>query len=86
VTPIDHNGLHALLRERAGLSEDEAAALAHALDDIQESAQKIYGEILPKIMACASLEPPAFRELLDDIGDEFRHIAYHIEDSQLTSS
>ena len=80
---LDHNALFALIHARSGRSADEAAAIAHALVDIQEATTKLYDELVPKLLAGADLAPADFDELLADIGDEFRHMAYHITDSRL---
>lgn len=60
---------------------DEAPTLVHALSDIEESCRRYLGEQLPKLVDAAT----AGRELEDvliDILEEFRHIAYHIHDPE----
>lgn len=60
---------------------DEAGTLVHAFTDLEESMRTFLNEQLPK------LTDPAFKgeqleELLMDIREEFRHIAYHIHDPE----
>ena len=59
--------------------EKEGGVLAHAFGDLEESFRAFLDEQLPRLMNDQS--PPA--ELVDallDIGEEFRHILYHIHD------
>ena len=62
-------------------SEKQSQTLAHTLTDVQESCNAISNELIPKLLnkACSG-------ELVDDvlleIGDEFRHIEYHMKDAK----
>ena len=59
--------------------EKEAGVLAHAFGDLEESFRAFLDEQLPRLMNDQA--PPA--ELVDallEIGEEFRHILYHIHD------
>lgn len=58
-------------------NEKEAWRIAHSLKDIQESSSAIF-DLLPKLET-ANSEKEAYETLLD-IGEEFRHIMYHIRD------
>ena len=45
--------------------------------------RKIYVELVPELVGTLDESPDAFKEKLWDIREEFRHIAYHIEDAGL---
>ena len=60
--------------------EKEASTLAHCFLDLQESFNKFNNELLPKINQ--NLNEEEIDDLLLDIGEEFRHILYHIKDSK----
>jgi hypothetical protein len=62
-------------------NESEAERLSHGLLDIEESFNKIYNEIVPKLLS-KNLKIDEIDDLLLDIGEEFRHILYHINDSR----
>ena len=68
---------------RQGMDREKADALVHALVDIEESVRKIYVELVPELVGTLDESPDAFKEKLWDIREEFRHIAYHIEDAGL---
>jgi len=68
---------------RQGVDREKADALVHALVDIEESVRKIYVELVPELVRTLDEPPDAFKEKLWDIREEFRHIAYHIEDAGL---
>ena len=57
----------------------EPWALAHAFSDLEESFRKIVDDQLKKLTASA-LDAAETRDLLLEIGEEFRHIVYHIND------
>ncbi len=59
--------------------EKEAWTLAHAFADLEESFRVFLDDQLPKL-AQENLEPEEMHDLLLDIGEEFRHILYHIQD------
>jgi len=67
-----------------GLGRERAEALVHALVDIRESMEKIYGTLLPKLIAVLDHSPDEFMDKLWDIREEFRHVDYHIHDSGIT--
>jgi hypothetical protein len=56
----------------------EAWTIAFALAEICESLTNINGQFLPRLIAVK--EPEAHKETLFDIGDELKHILYHIRD------
>jgi len=64
-------------------SRERIDALVHALVDIAESIEKVYGKIIPKILDEPEIPPEALRERLWEIREEFRHIDYHIHDAKL---
>jgi hypothetical protein len=59
--------------------ESEAWTLAHAFADLEESLRTFLDEQLPRLMD-RQLEASEIHALLLDIGEEFRHILYHIKD------
>lgn len=56
----------------------EAWALAHSFLDLQESFRAFLEKQLDKLVQ-EQLEPSEIYDLLLDIGEEFRHILYHIK-------
>jgi hypothetical protein len=59
----------------------EAWALADSLADLEGSFRDFLNEQLPKL-ATVGMGPAEAYETLLDIGEEFRHILYHIIDHQ----
>jgi hypothetical protein len=59
-------------------SHREAWAIAHAFSDLEESFEKFSHELLPKLMS--EVTPQAGRDILLDIGEEFRQVLYHLSD------
>jgi hypothetical protein len=59
--------------------EKEAGVLAHAFGDLEESFCAFLDEQLPRLMDDQASPAELFDALLD-IGEEFRHILYHIHD------
>jgi hypothetical protein len=59
--------------------ESEAERLAHALCDIRDSFDKYLHVLFPKLVAAGDEE---VMDCLEEIGDEVRHIAYHLRDSK----
>jgi hypothetical protein len=62
-------------------SETEAVTLAHAFSDLEESFQTFLDKQLPRLMN-EQASPEELVDTLLDIGEEFRHILYHIHDPQ----
>lgn len=60
--------------------EPEASVLGYTIAEIAESAEKITNHLMPKLRR--SKDDAVLEELLDDFGDELRHILYHIRDSR----
>ncbi len=64
-----------------GSKEDpEAWALAHALVDISESCDRICRSLLPALMSAK--EQHEIEGVLLDIGEELRHVLYHVKASR----
>jgi len=61
------------------LEENQAATLAHAFLDMEESFNVILNELLPKFKN-ADLDGKDVDDILLDIGEELRHILYHVHD------
>ena len=60
-------------------TERQGSTLAHSFSDLEGSFRKFLLELLPRLTAADSDESEIERILLD-IGEEFRHILYHIRD------
>ena len=56
----------------------ESSTLAHAFLDLADSFQQFLTVHLPKLED-ASMTPDQRYDVLLDIGDEFRHIMYHLQ-------
>ncbi len=61
--------------------EKEAWTLAHAFSDLEGSFRTFLDEQLPRLRQ-EELSPDAIHDLLLDIGEEFRHILYHLNDTR----
>ena len=76
--------LHKIVQSRGLLNEERADAFIHALLDISESIEKVYGEIIPKLLKLKDSKDDDFNDVYWEIREEFRHILYHINDADLT--
>jgi hypothetical protein len=63
----------------ARLDPEEPETLAIALADIEESMRKFLETQLPRLTD-STVRGEALEDLLFDIREEFRHIAYHFHD------
>ena len=59
-------------------NEPEAWRLAHSLSDLEESFKEILDNYMPALYEADS--EAAIQDALLDIGEELRHILYHIKD------
>lgn len=59
--------------------EKESETLAHCFIDIEESCKCMLNELFPKLLS-SNMNEDEVDEILLDIGEEFRHILYHIKD------
>ncbi len=59
--------------------ENESETLAHCFLDIQESCKVMINELFPKLLS-DNMNEEDVDEILYDIGEEFRHVLYHIKD------
>lgn len=59
--------------------EPQAATLAHSLTDLEKSFREILEVLLPKLLH-ESLDSDQLNDVLLDIGEELRHVLYHIKD------
>jgi hypothetical protein len=59
--------------------DQEAWTLAHAFADLEESFRKLLENYFPKLLA-PEIECGLIHDVLLDIGEELRHILYHIKD------
>lgn len=67
------------VKKLSGENWDEASTLVHSLADLEESFVKYANELLPRLLAAGS-DQDAIQDVLGDIGDELRHVLYHIQD------
>jgi len=58
---------------------NEAGTIAYAFSDLEESFYTFLENHLPKL-AKGKLTPTEIYDLLLEVGEEFRHILYHIND------
>lgn len=72
-----------LLKQRKVVTPEQADAIGHALVDIAESIQRIYIELIPKVLNEQESSEEVFQDAVWDLREEFRHIDYHIQDSGL---
>ena len=72
------------LAERDGVPDpgEIASEAADGLLDIQESARVLFADLLPRLESL-SPESADLHDLLSDIGEEYRHIYYHIVNTRL---
>ncbi|MDZ4380384.1 MAG: hypothetical protein U0942_03480 [Parvibaculum sp.] len=59
--------------------EPQASTLAHSFADLETSFREILYSLLPKLLD-EKVTRDELNEVLLDIGEEFRHILYHIKD------
>lgn len=59
--------------------EPQAATLAHSLTDLEKSFREILEALLPRLLD-ESLASDQLNDVLLDIGEELRHVLYHIKD------
>jgi hypothetical protein len=68
--------------QRRGASVDaEAWQIATALADIEESANELFGDLVPKLLRDSSGSNAD--DVLNDVGEAYRHILYHILDTKM---
>jgi hypothetical protein len=66
------------------MASEESDGLVHALIDIAVSIEKVYFDVIPKLLSEPNATTEIFKDRLWDLREEFRHIDYHIHDSKLT--
>jgi hypothetical protein len=71
-----------LLKCRQVLPEEQSEAVVHALVDIGEAVEKLYCDLIPKIINDTD-GGTLLQDHLWDVREEFRHIDYHLHDSNL---
>jgi hypothetical protein len=69
-------------KRRGTTPEAEAAQIATALLDIEESANALFGKLVPKLLVADPVGSEA-DDLLHEIGEEYRHMLYHIRDTKM---
>lgn len=61
-------------------NETEAWRVAFDLSELEETFIAIFGSLVPKLFEAE--DPDAARDLLESIGDQLRHAAYHMNQSR----
>jgi hypothetical protein len=61
--------------------EPQGSTIAHALSDLEDSFSVVLNELLPKLLD-ETKSPDELDELLLDVGEELRHVLYHIRDTR----
>ncbi len=70
---------------RNGVSPlEEAWQIAIGLSDIEESVARVFGLLVPRLLDESCRDDQA-EDALHDIGEEYRHILYHIRDTRYFS-
>jgi hypothetical protein len=64
--------------------EPQAATLAHSLGDLEQSFRATLDELLPRLLD-PQKTPAELNDVLLDIGEELRHVLYHIKDPRFFS-
>lgn len=73
------------VERREGRSAKEVAwEIAHGLVDIQESAETLFKRLVPRLLQSSPPEEDA-DNILHDIGEEYRHILYHLTNNAFFS-
>jgi hypothetical protein len=62
-------------------NEMEAVRLAHAILDMSDSFKAISEQLIPKLTS-NEITSEEIEEILLDIGEELRHVVYHIKDTR----
>jgi hypothetical protein len=70
-----------LFKRKPSISQEQAEALVHALVDIANSMNKLYGEILPRLLSEPGASADVLADRIWDIREELRHVDYHLHDS-----
>lgn len=71
-------------KRRGANADEEAMQIATGLADIQESSRELFEKLVPRLLKLPPGSSEA-EELLHAIGEEYRHILYHIMDTKLFS-
>jgi hypothetical protein len=61
--------------------EPQGGTIAHALSDLEDSFSVVLNDLLPKLLD-ETKSPDQLDDVLLDIGEELRHILYHIQDTR----
>jgi hypothetical protein len=78
---VDADKLLDMLKKNPRFSQEQAEALVHAMVDIAESMNKVYGEVLPRLLSEPNASADVLQDRIWDLREEFRHIDYHVHDS-----
>lgn len=72
------------VRRFSGETHDEAWALATALADLEATFRSVVEDLLPSLVL-NTLGDDQLHAVLLDLGEEFRHVRYHLESSRFYS-
>ena len=81
---VQADKLFELIKSHGLLGPEEAEAFIHALNDISESIERIYCELVPNMLNSSIAKDDDLKDKLWDVREEFRHIEYHLKDAKLT--
>ncbi len=74
------------VQQQSSDKDDIASELVHHLSDIEASCLNLVNEILPRLTKKdAIMSEEEIEDTLLDIGEELRHILYHIENNKYYS-
>ena len=62
-------------------NEPQGSTVANALSDLEDSFREVLNNLLPKLLD-QTKSAEELDDLLLDIGEELRHILYHIKDTK----
>jgi ABC-type uncharacterized transport system substrate-binding protein len=69
-------------RRNGATADSEAWQIATGLSDIQESTDRLFKKLIPALLSVGPASEEA-DELMNEVGEEYRHILYHIRDTKL---
>ncbi len=76
--------LYDLLMARQYKSQEEIEKFVYGLLHVAESIDKIYGELIPRVLSESGAPPEVLEDRVFDLRSEFDHVDYHIHDGELT--
>jgi len=78
------SALYDLLMRRQFKSSEEVEKFVYGLLHVAESIDKIYGELIPRVLSDPDAPSEVLEDRIFDLRSEFDHVDYHIRDGRLT--